>query len=157
MELQRPCTKHTDPFPCNRELVMCFAILVLLIATLLTTRWMQLLVPVQKADYPDGIPECGTDAMRFTLCAYTSQGHDINLDIKRALGYRHFCNKIWNALKFSLNALGEGFQPNPTNEASLYISWCVSRFSCQGTASQVDANRVWQHFFMTVYVHHVIL
>lgn len=31
----------------------------------------------QKADYPQGIPECGTDALRFALVAYTSQG--INL------------------------------------------------------------------------------
>jgi len=30
---------------------------------------------VQKADYPDGIPECGTDALRFALCAYTAQGN----------------------------------------------------------------------------------
>ena len=28
----------------------------------------------QKADHPDGIPECGADAMRFALCAYTAQG-----------------------------------------------------------------------------------
>ena len=28
----------------------------------------------QKEMYPDGIPECGTDAMRFALCAYTLQG-----------------------------------------------------------------------------------
>lgn len=28
----------------------------------------------QKSDYPNGIPECGTDALRFALCAYTSQG-----------------------------------------------------------------------------------
>ncbi|KAF5832251.1 tRNA synthetases class I-domain-containing protein [Dunaliella salina] len=27
----------------------------------------------QRADYPDGIEECGTDALRFGLCAYTSQ------------------------------------------------------------------------------------
>ncbi|CAM5159214.1 unnamed protein product [Eretmochelys imbricata] len=27
----------------------------------------------QKSDYPAGIPECGTDALRFALCAYTSQ------------------------------------------------------------------------------------
>ncbi|MCL4131938.1 UNVERIFIED_CONTAM: hypothetical protein GTU68_062318, partial [Idotea baltica] len=27
----------------------------------------------QKRDYPNGIPECGTDALRFGLCAYTSQ------------------------------------------------------------------------------------
>lgn len=28
----------------------------------------------QKQDYPDGIPECGTDALRFALCAYMNQG-----------------------------------------------------------------------------------
>ena len=28
----------------------------------------------QKEDYPEGIPECGTDALRFALCAYTAQG-----------------------------------------------------------------------------------
>ena len=28
----------------------------------------------QKADYPNGIPECGTDALRFALVSYTSQG-----------------------------------------------------------------------------------
>ena len=28
----------------------------------------------QAADYPDGIPECGSDALRFALCAYTAQG-----------------------------------------------------------------------------------
>lgn len=30
----------------------------------------------QKRDYPQGIPECGTDALRFALCAYTSQGKE---------------------------------------------------------------------------------
>ena len=29
----------------------------------------------QKADFPNGIPECGTDALRFALCAYTSGGN----------------------------------------------------------------------------------
>ncbi|XP_076670453.1 valyl-tRNA synthetase isoform X1 [Andrena cerasifolii] len=59
----------------------------------------------QKRDYPQGIPECGTDALRFALCAYTMQGRDINLDILRVQGYRFFCNKIWNATKFSLTYL----------------------------------------------------
>ncbi len=31
----------------------------------------------QKSDYPNGIPECGTDALRFALCAYTSQGKSV--------------------------------------------------------------------------------
>ena len=30
---------------------------------------------LQKTDYPDGIPECGTDALRFALSAYTAQGN----------------------------------------------------------------------------------
>jgi valyl-tRNA synthetase len=70
----------------------------------------------QKADYPEGIPECGADAMRFALCAYTSQGRDINLDVKRVVGYRHFCNKMWNAVKFSLNVLGDNFVPSTVDE-----------------------------------------
>ncbi|OAD54863.1 Valine--tRNA ligase [Eufriesea mexicana] len=63
----------------------------------------------QKRDYPQGIPECGTDALRFALCAYTMQGRDINLDILRVQGYRFFCNKIWNAMKFSLMYLDPNF------------------------------------------------
>ncbi|XP_034831804.1 valine--tRNA ligase isoform X1 [Maniola hyperantus] len=55
----------------------------------------------QKQDYPNGIPECGTDALRFALCAMT-QGRDLNLDIQRVQGYRFFCNKLWNAAKFAL-------------------------------------------------------
>lgn len=27
----------------------------------------------QKADFPDGMEQCGTDALRFTLVGYTSQ------------------------------------------------------------------------------------
>ncbi|KAM8952751.1 valine--tRNA ligase [Pelodytes ibericus] len=87
----------------------------------------------QKSDYPDGIPECGTDALRFALCAYTSQGRDINLDVNRILGYRHFCNKLWNATKFAMRGLGEGFIPPetslPTGQESLVDLWILSRLS----------------------------
>jgi len=38
-------------------------------------------------------------------------GRDINLDVNRILGYRHFCNKLWNAVKFAMRTLGEGFVP----------------------------------------------
>lgn len=28
----------------------------------------------QKKDFPKGIPQCGTDALRFALCAYSAGG-----------------------------------------------------------------------------------
>lgn len=56
----------------------------------------------QALDFPDGIPECGTDALRFGLLAYTIQGRDISLDISRVVSYRQFCNKLWNATRFAL-------------------------------------------------------
>ncbi|XP_065828911.1 valine--tRNA ligase-like isoform X2 [Oscarella lobularis] len=95
----------------------------------------------QKQDFPDGIPECGTDALRFALCAYTSQGRAINLDVGRVVGYRHFCNKLWNAMKFSLRAFGPEFKPNSTEELSgkesLVDQWILSRLSA--TVSTVNA------------------
>jgi len=87
----------------------------------------------QKADYPNGIPECGTDALRFALCASISQGRDINLDVLRVQGYRFFCNKLWNATKFSLTSLGNSFVPSSSmklsGKESPMDSWILSRLS----------------------------
>jgi valyl-tRNA synthetase len=87
----------------------------------------------QKADFPKGIPECGTDALRFALCAYTSGGRDINLDIQRVHGYRKFCNKLWNATRFALMKLDSNFTPranaNPTGKESLVEKWILHKLN----------------------------
>lgn len=67
---------------------------------------------VQKQkDFPNGIPECGTDALRFALLSYMVQS-SINLDVKRVVGYREFGNKLWNIVKFGMSNFPSDFVPS---------------------------------------------
>ncbi|KAM8938123.1 valine--tRNA ligase, mitochondrial isoform 6-T6 [Lycaon pictus] len=87
---------------------------------------------LQRKDFPHGIPECGTDALRFALCSHRALGGDVHLSVSEVLSSRHFCNKIWNALRFILNALGEGFVPQPAEElspSSPTDAWILSRLA----------------------------
>lgn len=87
----------------------------------------------QKQSYPNGIPECGTDALRFALCAYTTGGRDINLDVLRVEGYRKFCNKMYQATKFVLGRLGEDYKPPAsalkTGKESLVEKWILHKLT----------------------------
>ncbi|KAF6153340.1 hypothetical protein GIB67_003530 [Kingdonia uniflora] len=65
----------------------------------------------QKKDYPNGITECGADALRFALVSYTAQSDKINLDIQRVVGYRQWCNKLWQAVIFAMGKLGDNYTP----------------------------------------------
>ncbi|KAJ7957264.1 Valine--tRNA ligase [Quillaja saponaria] len=65
----------------------------------------------QKRDFPKGIEECGADALRFALVSYTAQSDKINLDIQRVVGYRHWCNKLWNVVRFAMSKLGDDYVP----------------------------------------------
>jgi valyl-tRNA synthetase len=77
----------------------------------------------QKANFPDGIPECGSDALRFGLLAYTLQGRNVNLDLARVVGYRHFCNKVWQGTRFGLRYFGADFKFGGSLSLAQPLAW----------------------------------
>ncbi|KAG0141697.1 hypothetical protein CROQUDRAFT_673968 [Cronartium quercuum f. sp. fusiforme G11] len=112
----------------------------------------------QKADFSktNGIPQCGADALRFALCAYTSTGRSINLDVLRVEGYRKFCNKLWNATKFALLKLEDGFIPNPTSkptgQESLVEKWIFHKLNeCSQTVNKALEDRIFMSATSAVY------
>lgn len=76
------------------------------------------------------LEEFGTDAFRFTLCAFAAQGRDVKLSEARIEGYRHFVNKIWNSARLVLLNLS-GYPKNlgPDEKASLDLpgQWILTK------------------------------
>jgi len=90
------------------------------------------------------IDKYGTDAFRFTLCAFAAQGRDIRFSEERVEGYRHFVNKLWNATRFIMmnlntadsNQLSAISTKTPEN-LDLASRWILSRLAV--TAGEINA------------------
>ena len=89
-----------------------------------------------RKDYPDGIAAVGTDALRFTFAALATYGRTINFDLKRAEGYKAFCNKLWNAARFVLMNI-ETPPPAPAQPQTEAEQWILARL--RATLADVEA------------------
>ncbi|KAM3968691.1 valyl-tRNA synthetase, mitochondrial [Aphomia sociella] len=47
-----------------------------------------------------GIPECGVDALRFTLLSQDIKSHFVSFDVYQCHANKLFCNKIWQSIKY---------------------------------------------------------
>jgi valyl-tRNA synthetase len=96
-----------------------------------------------RKDYPDGIKAIGTDALRFTFAALASYSRTINFDLKRAEGYKAFCNKLWNAARFVLMNGGDSEVGSRDSAKHIPVTeaerWILTRLS--QTLAEVE-----QHF-----------
>ncbi|AOX62871.1 MULTISPECIES: valine--tRNA ligase [Stenotrophomonas] len=89
-----------------------------------------------RREFPDGIIAHGADALRFTIAALATHGRDIKFDMNRAEGYKNFCNKLWNASRFTLmNTEGSTFTgvPQPRTDAE---RWILARLAAVSAEAQ---------------------
>lgn len=68
----------------------------------------------------------------LSLFPFVYQSDKINLDIQRVVGYRQWCNKLWNAIRFAMSKLGNDYVPNKN------VTPDVLPFSCQWILSVLN-------------------
>ena len=106
-----------------------------------------------RREFPDGIPAYGVDALRLTFASLASYGRDIRFDQGRIGGWRHFCNKLWNAARYVLSACrdwdGSDGQPDFADR------WMVSRLQ-QAEAALARHFSAYRFDLMAVELHRLL-
>lgn len=85
--------------------------------------------------FPKGIQECGTDALRYTLLSHNIKNHFISFDVAACYTNKLFLNKIWQAMRYTLNAaknLGislHEFETMDRVDLSMWDRWIIGRLA----------------------------
>ncbi|PJA20278.1 MAG: valine--tRNA ligase, partial [Deltaproteobacteria bacterium CG_4_10_14_0_2_um_filter_43_8] len=82
------------------------------------------------------IDQYGADAMRFSLIMLSTEGQDLKLSTSKFEMGRNFCNKLWNASRFTLMNV-EDYDGKPVSEKNLSLSdkWILNKL--QSTVNKV--------------------
>ncbi len=85
------------------------------------------------------IANYGADALRFMLATGNAPGNDMRFIEDKVKASRNFANKLWNASRFIMMNLPEGFKADKLPEnLSVEDKWIVSRFN--KLAKEVNEN-----------------
>ncbi|XP_029846433.3 valine--tRNA ligase, mitochondrial isoform X3 [Ixodes scapularis] len=106
----------------------------------------------QRQAFPSGIEKCGSDALRLALLSYDVQAETISFQMKDAVRWLHFCNKLWQATRFFVSAADKlGQRPQLASllsvELELMDRWILSRLSFLVEASQAHLSNGDLHLF----------
>ncbi|MDZ4654900.1 MAG: valine--tRNA ligase [Coriobacteriia bacterium] len=78
----------------------------------------------------------GADGMRFGLMLQVTGNQDIKFAEEKLLSSRNFANKIWNASRFVLMHVAEGYTPGEPKAETVADAWILSRLA--DLAARVD-------------------
>ncbi|KAJ8706118.1 hypothetical protein PYW07_010895 [Mythimna separata] len=83
-----------------------------------------------------GIPECGVDALRFTLLSQDIKSHFVNFDIAMCHANKLFGNKIWQSVRYTQMAYAKLEKSHPPldfelglNDLTYFDKWILSRLA----------------------------
>ncbi|XP_034190816.1 valyl-tRNA synthetase, mitochondrial [Osmia lignaria lignaria] len=105
------------------------------------------MLSANKKMFPNGIPECGADALRMTLCSHNIKNQHINFDIMECQTNKFFSNKIWQASKYILLMTSEKKYHEPKS-MTVIDRWILSRLSLMVTT--VNDTLLQRNFHKTV-------
>lgn len=90
-------------------------------------------------EYPNGLEECGTDALRFCLAGQLAHGSgkDVNFDPMRVMNCRKFCNKLYNIGKFIEICIKENTDIHSSTKLE---KWILSKLGKVTTQVHSDLN-----------------
>ncbi len=71
----------------------------------------------------------GADGMRFGLMLQTTGNQDIRFAEEKLLSSRNFANKMWNASRFVLMNIDEGYEPGGPAIETVADAWILSRLA----------------------------
>ncbi|CAH0403666.1 unnamed protein product [Chilo suppressalis] len=81
--------------------------------------------------HTNGIPECGVDALRFTLLTQDIKSHFVNFDVHMCHANKLFCNKIWQSIKYTQLSFAKlkEVEDVTIEDLTFFDKWILSRLA----------------------------